>query len=256
MTEEVSRMLLISVKESFLVKALEKKLQTAGIEFIYCTPDVTQISNNWKKIDLVTYYMETDERLKPEVLHFLGEQLFESDKGIYLIGDATEIGGLESAVSKSRIRTFTRPLETDLFIDTVSDYIAELGQMSKRKRIMIVDDDPTYLGLIRDWLKSKYVVHMANSGLHAIQMLAKNPVDLILLDFNMPVTDGPQVLEMLRSDPETSRIPVIFLTGRNDKESVMKVVSLKPEGYLLKTIDRPTLQKEIENYFAKEKAGL
>ena len=65
----------------------------------------------------------------------------------------------------------------------------------------------------------------------------------------MPVTSGPQVLEMLRSDPETRKIPVIFLTGKSDKDSVMSVVSLKPEGYLLKTIDKKELLDKLDEYF-------
>ena len=59
----------------------------------------------------------------------------------------------------------------------------------------------------------------------------------------MPVTDGPQVLEMLMSDEETKGIPVIFLTGKDDKESVMSVLALKPEGYVLKTSGKNEIVK-------------
>ena len=65
----------------------------------------------------------------------------------------------------------------------------------------------------------------------------------------MPVTDGPQVLEMLRADDDTKDIPVMFLTGRDDKESVMAVVSLKPEGYFLKTIGKDELLNKLKIYF-------
>ena len=69
----------------------------------------------------------------------------------------------------------------------------------------------------------------------------------------MPVTTGPQVLEMLRSEPSTSGIPVMFLTVKSDKESVMKVVSLKPEKYLLKTMPPAELIANIEEFFEKQK---
>ena len=94
---------------------------------------------------------------------------------------------------------------------------------------------------------------MANSGLQAIKWLAKNKVDLILLDHEMPVTTGPQVLEMLRNDPETQSIPVMFLTGKSDKESVMKVVALKPEGYFLKTIQKGELLEKLQEFFILHK---
>ena len=68
----------------------------------------------------------------------------------------------------------------------------------------------------------------------------------------MPITSGPQVLEMLRSKAATSHIPVMFLTGKGDKESVMKVLSLKPVGYLLKNIDRMELRENIARFFVSQ----
>ena len=69
----------------------------------------------------------------------------------------------------------------------------------------------------------------------------------------MPVTSGPQVLEMLRADEETKAIPVIFLTGKSDRESVMAVLSLKPEGYFLKSIEREELLNNLKDFFLKQK---
>ena len=66
-------------------------------------------------------------------------------------------------------------------------------------------------------------------------------VDLILLDYEMPVVDGPQVLQMLRQEPATEKIPVIFLTGIGTKEAVSRVMALKPDGYILKTTPRGDL---------------
>ncbi|OQA21879.1 MAG: Chemotaxis protein CheY [Firmicutes bacterium ADurb.Bin354] len=122
--------------------------------------------------------------------------------------------------------------------------------MQQRKRcILVVDDDTTYLRTIRGWLKDSYRVGMANSGMQALTWLAGNTPDLILLDYDMPVTDGPQVLKMIHGEPGSSDIPVMFLTGRSDKKSIMKVLSLKPAGYLLKSIDRNTLLETLDNYF-------
>lgn len=70
-------------------------------------------------------------------------------------------------------------------------------------------------------------------------------VDLILLDYEMPVVDGPQVLQMLRQEPATSNIPVIFLTGNGTKEAVARVMELKPDGYILKSTTRENLMKYL-----------
>ncbi|MBO6214628.1 MAG: response regulator, partial [Lachnospiraceae bacterium] len=67
------------------------------------------------------------------------------------------------------------------------------------------------------------------------------------------ITDGPQVLQMLRADSDTASIPVIFLTGKGDKESVMKVVALKPEGYFLKTIQKDELLNNLREFFLRHR---
>ena len=67
----------------------------------------------------------------------------------------------------------------------------------------------------------------------------------------MPVVDGPQVLGMLRSDPELADIPVVFLTGINSRESIERVLSLKPSGYILKNTTREELINALNGLFAK-----
>ena len=69
--------------------------------------------------------------------------------------------------------------------------------------------------------------------MQAISYLAKNKADLVLLDYEMPIANGPQVLAMLKNDSQTGQIPVMFLTGHGDRESVLSVVDLKPVDYLL-----------------------
>ena len=110
-----------------------------------------------------------------------------------------------------------------------------------KKRILIVDDDPSYAGMVREWIKDEYQVDIVTAGVQAIKFLLKKTADLILLDYEMPVVDGPQVLQMLREEPETANIPVIFLTGIGTKEAVQRVMALKPSGYILKTTTRDDL---------------
>ena len=95
---------------------------------------------------------------------------------------------------------------------------------------------------------------MTNSATSAIAFLAVNEPDLILLDYEMPVCSGPQMLQMIRSEIKTENIPVIFLTAKGDKESVAKVLSLKPQGYLLKSMKPSQIVEAIDNFFATQKA--
>ncbi len=123
------------------------------------------------------------------------------------------------------------------FLGTVEEAFSDVQQ--RKKSILIVDDNVTYMSMIMDWLRDSYRVSMANSGVQAITWLAKNRVDLILLDYEMPVTTGPQVLEMIRSHDELADIPVIFLTGVDDKESITKVLAGIETGRLSAENHRP-----------------
>jgi DNA-binding NarL/FixJ family response regulator len=69
----------------------------------------------------------------------------------------------------------------------------------------------------------------------------------------MPIVDGKQVLEMIRSETEFSDVPVIFLTGKNDKKSIMGVMSLKPNGYLLKSMYPIEIIRAVDEFFSTYK---
>lgn len=246
------QLMLLGAKESFLIMSLEKKLEEAGLQCFFQALSVDGINHRIEKADLVVYYLETKETLKPDVLHYLNERLIETNKGIILIGERDDTDNVADQMHGDLIRrVFSRPLDTEAFLSFVTEELSAESLEQKKKRILIVDDDATYIGVIREWLRGKYRVSMANSGLRAITWLANNPVDLVLLDHEMPITSGPKVLEMMRSEEATSKIPVIFLTGKSDRASVMEAVEQKPEGYLLKTIDREKLLAELDMFFRK-----
>lgn len=121
----------------------------------------------------------------------------------------------------------------------------------QKKKILVVDDSGIILKAINDLLSADYEVSLAKSGVSAIRSITLNRPDLVLLDYEMPVCDGKQVLEMIRSEGEFADIAVIFLTGRVDKESVKKVLSLKPAGYLSKTLNPADIKKNIDEYFRR-----
>ena len=105
---------------------------------------------------------------------------------------------------------------------------------------------------VKNWLSRQYRVTIVTSGAQALMYVADNQPDLILLDYEMPVTSGPQVLEMLRSEPKTAKIPVIFLTGKGDRDSVFQVLALKPEGYILKSSGHDNLVESVGSFFTKQ----
>lgn len=115
-----------------------------------------------------------------------------------------------------------------------------------RRRILVVDDDTETLIQIKDFLSEFYAVTPVKSGEAAFHYLAGHSVDLILLDYLMPVMDGPEVLTLLRKKRELEDIPVIFLTGVTEKKTVIKTLTeLKPQGYIVKPAKKSELVAKI-----------
>ena len=114
-----------------------------------------------------------------------------------------------------------------------------------RKHILVVDDNAMMLKMLKEHLHDQYDVATAASGRVALKFLEKKTTDLILLDYEMPEESGPDVLEKLRASEVTKDIPVVFLTGVTDTKKVKEVLSLKPQSYLLKPVDRDKLLDTI-----------
>ena len=114
-----------------------------------------------------------------------------------------------------------------------------------KKNVLVVDDNPVTIRAIKGMLENEFTVTVATSGAQAMTAIGKRRPDCILLDYEMPVCDGRQTLEMIRADEELSSIPVIFLTAVRDKEHIEMVLSLHPQGYLLKPSSRDSLIAKI-----------
>ncbi len=140
-------------------------------------------------------------------------------------------------------------------VNAVKEYIVKEEEEHKKRRykILVVDDSEFIIARMRQLLEAKYDLLESNSSISAIKKIALNRPDLVLLDYEMPICDGRQALEMIRSDKDIADIPVMFLTGRGDKESVKKVKALKPAGYLLKTMSDEFIVKSIDEFFENKK---
>jgi CheY-like chemotaxis protein len=129
-----------------------------------------------------------------------------------------------------------------------ADPIIEKSSRTKPQtnhRILVVDDDESVCALIKSIMEGSYGIRVLLSGRDAVREAVDYMPDLILLDYEMPVVDGPQVLQMLRQEPSTAKIPIVFLTGIGTKEAVERVMSLKPDGYILKSTTKDNLLKYL-----------
>ena len=249
-----TRIMVLGEKETFLIRVLTKKLNDAGYDAFFVGPDINDINSNWEGTAILTCYMDNEDGIPDDVLRFIGDKMRDHEIKSIVIGEKDCVKTFIDNMPPTVIyKSFYRPLDNEEYMKTVKELSNKYINEEFKKSILIVDDDANYLNLVRGWLKETYKVSMVTSGLQAMKWLGQNKADLILLDFEMPVLTGPKVLEMLRNEPETASIPVIFLTGKSDKASVMEVVALKPEGYFLKTIERAELLENLGDFFMKRK---
>ena len=114
--------------------------------------------------------------------------------------------------------------------------------------VLAVDDVAFQLRTINELLKDDFDVMVATSAAMAITSIAKRVPDIILLDYEMPICDGAQAMQMIREIDEAKDIPIVFLTAYDDMEHINSVLNLKPAGYLLKPVRGDVLIEEINKH--------
>ena len=287
----MSKVLFITEKVSFISEGIINHLKAQDFEVLTVKPDVTAISNFLKEdngndeeaIDpevaallsqqeegseegskpaddkkddiprIFILYIQGEDNLMIDVLGYIRDLV--EDRGIrfFVIGTQEELDTIIGKKADYVAQIYTRPVDLGDLIKRLQKEGEAVDKLKEFKSILIVDDDATALRSMKSLLSTRYKILVASSGMNAITILAKNKVDLILLDFEMPIVNGPKVLEMIRSDPNTSNIPVMFLTAKGDKRSIMEVLRFKPEKYLLKTMLPKDILDSIDEFFKTRK---
>jgi CheY-like chemotaxis protein len=247
----MQNILVVMEKSSFLPMSMIEQLKELEYNTVSAELDIEELSKLKENYEVILLFMESEGEEKSKELVYLRDKAMEEDSPIFYVGEDTSV--MREILPKHILQeVFERPIDVKASAKKIDEFIREHGKHVKKK-ILVVDDSGIMLRNIKRWLEDKYQVILANSGAMAIKYLATNRPDLVLLDYEMPVIDGSQVLQMIRTETEFCDIPVIFLTGKNDKESIMKVLDLKPEGYLLKSMEPAKIIQEIDNFFEKQK---
>ena len=248
-----TKILLISQGVSFMGNSIQKNLESAGYDVTRIDPEVKEIVQYKDDTDIFVFYLGKFVSEIPETLVYLKDICLEEDRYLFLLGNLDELDIVSQYIPAAAISAkFERPFDIKKLLSELGRFAQAVDARDMKKSILLVDDDPTFLKMVKGWLDEEYRVTIVTSGTQALMYIADNKPDLILLDYEMPVTSGPQVLEMIRSETKVDRIPVIFLTGKGDRESVLKVLSLKPDGYLLKSLNRDQILKSIYEFFEKK----
>ena len=117
----------------------------------------------------------------------------------------------------------------------------------KKQTILIVDDTPLNIQILIETLGDEYDVNFANNGREALEMVADNLPDLILMDIQMPEMDGYTACKALKSDPLSQGTPVIFITAMSQQENEISGLELGAVDYITKPFNPTIVRLRVRN---------
>jgi len=120
--------------------------------------------------------------------------------------------------------------------------------MEKKTKVLIVDDEPDVLTLLKDlFIKKGYDVECVSNGMAALDTVEKSGIDVVLLDIKMPVMDGIETLAKLKQ--KNPLLPVIMLTAYGyDDNFINKTVELNADGYISKNLPLAQIVYAFQNF--------
>lgn len=116
--------------------------------------------------------------------------------------------------------------------------------------VLIVDDTPDNIEVLRGVLKEEYKVKVAISGKKALEIIRKSAPDLILLDIMMPNMDGYQVCKILKGGAATSKIPIIFVTAKGEISDERKGFEIGAVDYITKPISPALVLARVRTHLS------
>lgn len=119
-----------------------------------------------------------------------------------------------------------------------------------KKKILIVDDEPHNLQLLRQILKIEYLLFFAKNGRDALAAAEKHRPALVLLDIMMPIMDGYEACRHLKKNPITAKIPVIFITAMGEVEDESRGFEAGGVDYITKPISAPIVRARVETHLS------
>jgi len=228
----------------------------------YCMDDAEMVKEmlEMKKPDLIFVCLSRLEESGKAVMEEIKDNY--SDIPVACLGLEMEQNFFADYLKTEQFHPLTRPIENGRILDGICKILnlrfdMEIGEIvdasHDKKKILLIDDSVIQLRVINEMLKETYDVQMATSAPKALHMMGKVLPDVIFLDYEMPVYDGKMAFEMIREIDEAKNIPIVFLTGVKDVGHISAVLSLKPEGYLLKPASAESIFEELDKIFGNNK---
>lgn len=154
-------------------------------------------------------------------------------------------------MSKGGNTYLVKPVHQELLLNKVTEALELEQKKREKKKILVVDDEMESLFIIKSYLKDDYHVVALNSSKVAIDYLHKFVPDLIILDYNMPLFNGKVAFQIIRQIDKMKDVPIMFLTGEQEKEILVECAALLPAGVLLKSVGKDVIMQKIKEILGK-----
>lgn len=147
----------------------------------------------------------------------------------------------------------SKPIDTKTFLKTIAGYLSgsdpvlERNTVSTTPTILIVDDDPLNVKLLKTLLSTEYRTMTACDGAEALEKVNDSPPDLILLDIMMPKVNGYEVTRRIKNDPQTRNIPIILITALGGAEDKALGSEAGADEFLNKPVNKAELKARVKS---------
>jgi PleD family two-component response regulator len=211
-------------------------------------PDAILLDLNMPEVDgyEALSMLKADERYSdiPVILLTAQKDKESVIKGIHL-GAAAHVG---------------KPFSDQVLTDTIENILDPDARKSNveeevddgRPRILAIDDMPTMLRAINHALGDKYKVYMLSKPAEMKDLLNKITPDLFLLDYNMPVMSGFDLIPIIREFPEHEETPILFLTAEGTVDHLTAAMHMGASDFIVKPFNAKALREKIASYIRRE----
>ena len=233
--------------------------------------------------------VDTGEGIAPDDLENIFERFYTANKGdesesngigLSLTKDLVELHHgtieVESELTKGSTFTVDFPIDKDSYQEnelitgetSVNDKKAAMifehedldesgvveDAQTNDNHLLLVEDNEELLYLMEKILSRQYHVLVAKNGLEALDIIKDNEIDIIISDVMMPEMDGLELCRNIKSNLETSHIPVILLTAKNTAEDRIECYNAGADGYISKPFELKILEARINNFIIYKKS--
>ncbi|GAA4282184.1 hybrid sensor histidine kinase/response regulator transcription factor [Gaetbulibacter aestuarii] len=209
------------------------------------------VPDNKKKLIFERFYHGKDRASSGIGLH-LAQSLINAHGGTITVEDS-ELGGTRFKITLPVSRNYYSEENIDSKLDdmntpdSIEDHPYDDEVFEKEETILIVEDDHDLRNYLKISLQNDYSILEANNGEQGLLMTQEHLPDIIISDIMMPIMDGIDMCQKLKSNKDTSHIPIIFLTAKTEFEFQKKGLEAGAWDFITKPFDSELLRKKVDN---------